>query len=183
MECLRLEKGVFITLNKTVNNRSKGLHLSDIINDIEKTLYPQEAERKKGFKSSLWAEIGFMWEEALSMAWRNLLGKRPGEIIKDGIACSPDGECIDEGYIEEYKCTWRSTKTAPWDIWRWIIQTKAYCYVLGVSTVIFYVVYINGDYRENREPTDERFLINYTDAELRDNWSMLVNHAKMRGWL
>jgi hypothetical protein len=187
MFCVEIPEDEYQSLN--LAPRSKGLHLSDIINDIERVMYPKEYERTQGMTNPVWAEIGFKWERVLdlenrfSAAWKDGLGKRPGEIVRDGIIMSPDGECVADGYIEEYKCTWKSAKKTPVDIWRWMVQTKAYCYGMGVNVVKFRVCYVNGYYDFNEGPVRKTFLIEFTDEELEGNWSMIVNHAKSRGWI
>lgn len=185
MEYQEISVPQFQTLN--LAPRSEGLHLSDVLNDIERVLFKDEAERKSNFNNPYWAEIGFLWERLLELAWKDMLGKRPGEVVRDGIICSPDGECVKDGYIEEYKCTWKSTKKKPWEIWRWMVQVKSYCYVMGVNMVMFHVLHVNGDYSFFRGNTDggpeyKQYMILFTDNELQDNWNMIKDHAeKLRG--
>ena len=162
----------------TTGPRSPGLHLSDIINDIESIFYPKEYNRKNNINNSWFASLGFIWEQVLSLSFSWLLGKRPQEIICDGIACSPDGINDELELVDEYKCTWRSTKTKPWDVWRWMIQIKAYCYISGYNIARFHVLYVMGDYKFSG-PQCLPFLIEFTDDELLSNWMMLVEHAKI----
>lgn len=161
----------------TTGPRSPGLHLSNIIDDIEQLLYPKEYDRKKNIKNDWFACVGFIWEQVLSLAFSWLLGHRPQEIILDGIACSPDGINDELELVDEYKATWCSSKTQPQDIWRWMIQIKAYCYVAGYNIARFHVLYIMGDYKFSG-PKCMSFLIEFTDDELISNWMMLVEHAK-----
>ncbi|MFW9899872.1 MAG: hypothetical protein ACFFDY_01135 [Candidatus Thorarchaeota archaeon] len=161
----------------TTGPRSKDLHLTAIINDIEKILYPKEYERKKGFSNPWFAVIGFIWEECLTLAFKSLLGFRPKAIHKDGIACSPDGIKPEQEIVDEYKCTWRSTKTKPWNVWKWMVQIKAYCYVSGYNIARFHVLYIMGDYKFTG-PKCIPFLLEFTDEELQNNWDMLLEHAR-----
>lgn len=161
----------------TTGPRSPGLHLSNIIDDIEQLLYPKEYDRKKNINNSWFACIGFIWEQVLSLAFSWLLGQRPQEVIKDDIACSPDGINHELELVDEYKCTWRSSKTKPQDIWRWMIQIKAYCYVSGYNLARFHVLYVMGDYKFSG-PQCLLFLIEFSREELENNWNMLVEHAK-----
>lgn len=179
MNCVELPDVKFNSCN--LAPRSPGLHLSDIMNDIERVLYPKDYA-KKDRSNNLFAEVGFVFEEALTLGWKSLIGQRPGEVSCDGVVCSPDGLDKPMGLIEEYKCTWRSSRHKPWDIWRWIMQTKAYCYVCGVNLVRFHVLYVMGDYKFSG-PQYRVYLIEYTDQELQANWTLLVDHAKALGWL
>lgn len=153
--------------------RSKGLHLTDIIQDMLLVL----GKDYKGPDNPLWAEVGFVWEELLSMAWGSALGARPGEVELDGVVMSPDGLDRAHGILEEYKATWRSTNTVktPCDEWKWMTQVKAYCKALGVTTVRFRILYLMGDYRGSG-PVYKEFFIEFTSQELDDNWNMLSLH-------
>lgn len=162
---------------KSTGPRSKDLHLTEIISDIERILYPKEHERYKNFKNPWFATIGFIWEQVLSLAFSHILGFRPYAIHKDGIACSPDGIDKELGLVDEYKCTWRSSRTKPWDVWKWMIQIKAYCYVSGYNLARFHVLYVMGDYKFSG-PQCLPFLIEFSWEELENNWNMLVEHAK-----
>lgn len=161
----------------TTGPRSSGIHLSDIINDIEAVLYPKEAERKSEMTNSWFACVGFIWEQVLSLAFAWLLGQRPKEIIKDGIACSPDGINDELELVDEYKCTWRSSKHTPDEVWRWMVQTKAYCYAASYNVVRFHVLYVMGDYKFSG-PQCKVFLIEFTNEELISNWLMLKQHKE-----
>ena len=85
--------------------------------------------------------------------------------------------------LEEYKFTWKSSSRPPEDNWRWVTQMKAYCYVLGLTEANLRVFYANGDYRQNRKPLYQGYRFTFREDELKENWAMLINHAKLRGWL
>lgn len=158
------------------------LHLSDIYTDLENTLFPKDSSAD--MTNPLWAETGFLWETVLSNALgQRHIGTRPGEVELDGIVGSPDGYDQDTGILDEYKCTWKSIKNAhPENIWRWMVQVKGYCKMLGTTTVRFHILYLMGDYRGSG-PLYRSYLFSFTQREIDDNWSMLVNHAKSKGWL
>ena len=152
------------------------LHLSTIYTDIETTLgfrKPTTAD----LTNPLWAEIGFIWEEVI-MRKLNLISV--GEIEKDNIVGTPDA--FLDGQLHEIKCTWKSTKTHPKDVWRWQVQIQGYCHMLGVNTCKMHVLYLMGDYRGSG-PVYLPVLFYFTDRELHENWQMLMNHAKSKGWL
>lgn len=163
--------------NRTIDR----LHLSDIYTDLEKTLFPKSTSAD--CTNPLWAEVGFMWETLLSTVLTDHCTERPGEIELDGIIGSPDGFDPHTGILDEYKATWKSIKNAhPSNVWKWMVQVKGYCKMLGVNTVRFHVLYVVGDYRGSG-PLYRSYLFCFTDQEIEENWSMLVNHAKARGWL
>ena len=160
-------------------DRSPGLHLSTIYGDLETILFnPRKTD------NPLWAQVGFIWEELLTMAFKSALGVRPGEFRYDGVIGSPDGVCYDLGYIDEYKCTWKSAKKTIEDMWKWQAQTKGYCKMVGngITTVRFRVLYINGYWDGNGPVYRDNYVV-YEESEIEDNWIMLINHAKSRGWL
>jgi len=162
----------------TSEGRSTGrLHLSDIYGDLERELFPPKNTGNRYF-----AEIGFLFEEALSRAFRERLGKRIGEVELDGIVCSPDGFDFENWILEEYKCTWRSSKMLPDQMWRWMVQIKGYCKVTETTRVLMRVLYLNGNYRGSG-PEYKHFNLDFTQDEIDVNWSMLVSHAKRKGWL
>ena len=158
------------------------LHLSTIYTDIEKKLFGGPRETN----NPLWAQTGFLWERALADAFQREHPYiiRPGEVELDGIVGSPDGIDLKDNILEEYKCTWLSTKNAsPGQVWKWITQTKGYCKMLGLKECRFRIWYINGDYGKNFGPQYKEFLAQYTQSELDENWDMITSHAKDMKWL
>ena len=164
-------------MDLSITDRSPGLHVSQIYGDLEDILF---APRKTN--NPLWAQTGFIWEILLELAFKQALGIRPEEIHLDGIACSPDGIKWEDGYIEEYKLTWKSSKKPIESRWKWMTQAKAYCKVTGLNTVRFRVFYVNGDY-SYEGPEYQEAIIVFTQEEIDNNWEMLKSHAKSKGWL
>jgi hypothetical protein len=187
--------------------RSPGLHFSDIRESILKDITPKK--RAKRFTRSESPEAtneqrgegesdargplfhnyiqgGFTFEHALerSLVERRAGIFRPGEIVKDGIAMSPDGICIDDWTLEEFKFTWKSSNGAPEDpkFWGWIIQMKAYCHALEINRARLRAFFVNGDYKA-KTPEYKVWQFVFTDEELHENWQMIVQHAKQKGWL
>jgi len=153
-------------------------HLTDVLRYIKKQLGTDYKGGSWG-APGLTAEIGFLWEETLSRVFGSRFAARLGEVIVDGIALSPDGFNYDEilacPVVEEYKATWKSSKNDPTDNWDWMVQTKAYCYALGVEATVFRILYMMGDYKGSG-PLYRECRILYTDQELRDNWEMILNN-------
>lgn len=168
--------------------RSPGLHLSDILEDIEQALNPRDYD-SEGRDWDPYRKMGFVWERVLGKAMAgcgiNLIA--PGEIEKDGIIMSPDRLDPDPWALEEWKATWKSYNRVKQHgiegaFPRWIWQKKSYCYALGCDTSRLRAFFVNGDYRGSG-PLDPAWEFEFTDRELKENWDMITNHAKSRGWL
>lgn len=158
--------------------RAEGLHLTDVITYILDTINPRIGG---GFDDiELTAEVGFMWEDLLSLVLGNRLGKRLNDIQCDGIYCNPDGLGFDplnlnEVALEEYKCTWKSMKKLPTEVLKWMMQVKGYCHALGLKVVIFHVLYLMGDYfKEHHGPQARSFRIEFTEEEIEENWNVIL---------
>jgi len=161
--------------------RSEGLHVTDIIRDLDQKFgkkYPDD-ER---WNLELAAELGFMFENYIESLLTDAV--RPGEIELDGIILSPDGILFERGKVIllEYKFTWKSARKTPEDVWKWMAQLKAYCKALGVVEARMYIMYVNGDWKTEM-PQLPRYDITFTQLEIDENWQMLVNNAKSKGWL
>ena len=164
--------------------RSPGLHVSDVIRSILVDL--GRLEKKDTFTESdmITMERGFVWEQMLSMAWGQLIGARIGEVECEGIALSPDGISFDPDgpIIDEYKCTLKSAKSPPEDNMAWMMQIKAYCYACECLKARLWVWYMKGEYK----PPFHVFRVyglEFTERELVENWTMIINQAKAKGML
>jgi hypothetical protein len=131
---------------------------------------------------NLAAEVGFMWEELLSATLKARLPDRIGEIVLDGITMSPDGLDVEEWVLWEYKAVWHSSKRSPADNFKWQSQVKGYCKGVGTLEAKMAILYLNGDWRGGG-PEYRGYKISYTQLEVDENWQMLVNHARSKGWL
>ncbi len=158
--------------------RTEGVHVSEIIRTIMCEL-DEKYKREITDDDRMRMECGFMFEHVLGAK----LGERPGEIVVDGIIGSPDGiSKTDEGIVvEEAKFTWKSSnKPVEDDLW-WLMQTKAYCYMMETNRCNLHVMYINGDYKHPYVPKYQKYRIEYSRQELQENWMVLTNHAKAKG--
>lgn len=173
-------------------NRSPGIHLSDVIHDMDVTLL-KTGERDIDEDTMFQFEKGYLWEVALSKAFGEKAAVRIGEVELDGILMSPDGvkyegrattvdgmrvDMHDIGAIEEYKCTALSSSKSPADNWRWMMQVKGYCKALGTTKCIFRILY-HVDIMRNPGGAYGVFLLTFTQGELDENWEAVLNHAKM----
>lgn len=171
--------------------RSGGLHLTSVIRSIEETIKPREVWCTND-ELAFFAAGGFMWERVYSEAMRDSLSSdeslvRPGEVTLDGITGSPDLLRIspEDVVLIETKCTWRGLRQ--WEsleknFWSWLCQVKSYCLMIGTGTAELHVFFVAGDWRPPI-PCVRAVRLEFTDRELSENWSMLVGHARRKGWL
>ena len=184
MEITELQED-FPLLTTDSSRSTDKIHVTEIIADIEKTL---GKEYKGDWDSQITREIGFLWEGVLSRAFGDSLAIRPPEVEVDGIVMSMDGVDLDNWTIEEYKCTWSSTKKSPDMVWRWMSQTKAYCKGMGKQKkeggkypcVKFHILYLMGGY-DGKGPKYKVYRVEFSELEIEENWAMIVNHARHRG--
>lgn len=170
--------------------RSPGLHLGRIIGALDQargTKYPESSEQTK----QTYFSMGFMWETFLSNIFLDTAIKkaagvlvRPGELVSDGIAMSPDALDLSDYVLEEYKATWRSS-IHPIDdkrFWAWIVQMKCYCRALGTYRARLRVFFVNGDWRSSG-PQVRAWSFQFTPRELEETWAMCLNHARAENWI
>jgi len=161
-----------------------GVHLKKVVDDLFLLLWEQERRGKQEEFDDVSRgrmELGFLFEDMLSIALADRLAPRYPSQEFDGIWISPDGVRIAEEYIEEYKVTWASSKTRPPDQnWRWMAQTKAYAHVYGFKKVKFTVLWVCGDYSRPIRPhwPPRRYMCTFSELELQQNWQMILNHAR-----
>lgn len=181
--------------------RTPGLHMSAIYNSLYAKLEPRRFAGK-GDPDAVKMETGTSFEEVLEPALaRRLMGDRPsefaampsGRIVKVGtpgaIIFSPD-YLIFNGVMRlgEFKCTWMSIRHGIQDkrFDKWFCQIKSYCYPLKIRWARLYVLFVNGDY-SYRPPNGGAQIrawdLEFTERELRDNWDMLMAHARQEGMI
>ena len=167
--------------NRTSAHETGMIHLSDIARYIEFKMKFGPAGTKAKFNLAVAGEVGFMWEDALSLVWAERYAARIGEVEKDGIVGSPDGLSPYDPFErypivnEEYKATWRSSNKTPDKVWYYMTQFKSYCYMLDVNVTIAHILYLMGDYRGSG-PQYECYRIEFSEQELIENWTMILSH-------
>jgi hypothetical protein len=161
--------------------RTEGTHVSTLIKALCEALEP---ERFSGEMDYTRFEVGYAVERAIERAWaeRHITVIRPGEFTVNGITGSPDGVSFeDDGtiVIEEIKCTWMSSRGCPEDrkFWHWIVQMKAYAHLLGTDRARLHVLFVNGNYADERTPQYRSWDFQFTTREIEENWAMLRNQA------
>lgn len=191
--------------------RTDGLHLSQITGDILVGLDPKKYGRDDE-DQGMWMNflLGLIYERALELAWldKELEGFRPG-LIRPGeikwrdpisgkdVIGTPDA--LDMSYIsaagipgrpEEYKFSKKSCRQPITDtkFWHYWVQLKAYAFMLGVNSGALYILHVNGNNSRDFDDPESSYQIRgwedtWTDMQLEENWIMLLNHARRRGWL
>ena len=110
-----------------------------------------------------------------------------------GIFATPDALRVDTMRLKEWKFTWKSMRRAGGDedteyehlsvgIWRWPVQTMAYCKLLDVAAADQEVMFVCGDYTD-KQPSLQRYEMEFTPRDLRENWDSIVNKAEELEWL
>jgi hypothetical protein len=173
-------------------DRPTGLHVSQIINRLLQTLDPK---RYTDDLPVMKIVAGLALEQQLEkvLALQVPGGFRPGAVKKDGIWCSPDAMAMDPWRVREFKLTWYSAKTKPCPFhevyWSWRVQMMAYCWVMETQISELWVFFVNGFYPVGAPspliyiPDAVPCVIDWSMQELEENWQMILNHAKLWGWL
>ncbi len=159
--------------------RSPGLHMSQIYGSLFQQLEPRRY-KGGGAINPVMTALGTAWENHLEF----LMGKagidvfRPGELVTpNGIAYSPDR-------LAEYKVAWwmsskdmprRPTSTFPPKFDKYICQMQSYSHNLEISSARLYVLFIQG---AGKDPELLCYDIEFTEKELKNNWTMMMNHAR-----
>lgn len=200
--------------------RSAGVHLTDLIRSYLESIEPKKKPSAPGGWGGGFTdldstcELGFCWERALEMAlgmrldystqpdevlyeWERLQKKyaqmvRPGEVVKDGVACSLDGFLPLDREVVETKLVWQSSKN--FDLKsknrrKWLMQAMGYCKVMGVTTVNFLVCFVMADWSPQAQGRGERhtgplvreFQVVFEQEEIDNNWKLLIGHGKSKG--
>jgi hypothetical protein len=191
--------------------RESGIHLSNIIwlmakdglkNWEEYRRLPSDAQAivQRIYKA------GFVWEELLSLVFKERWGMRPQPFEKDGIWMSPDGVFTsaqlrtfgidsDASVLLEMKWTRRSTETPIDTWWTAIHQVKSYCVGLGMNEAIIHACHYQGNYKWCKFTHDESGVafdkpinlppvmdtrthyLRFTDQELSEWWAQVLAFA------
>lgn len=179
--------------------RSPGLHVSAIISDMMAKAFPEKYGTDQGDQlRENYQETGFAFEDVLGKAFaeRQQVTFRPGEIVRDGVICSPDGITVGKLYTpgagtlhtmygNEFKCTWKSMRGfdlyAPKFLY-WLYQIKAYAHVLDLREWELCVLFLNGDWKPP-VPHVKRYFLTFEPHEPAEAWQQLLAHARHEGML
>lgn len=194
MRIVPIDHGLQDLIGKSVGPRSEGLHMSDIYGSLFKELEPKRYDQG-GPLPLLRFEAGLALENILEQGLRQRLVERPGEFTtKEGIIFSPDLILFNgTTRVGEMKLSWLSSREAPrlacngfppkWD--KWVVQMMAYCFNLDTPDARLIGFFINGDYDHKRGLSPELLAwdVQFTPRELKENWDMLLSHARQKRML
>lgn len=169
-------------------NRSKSLHLSELIREIGLDLGyipPQYAD--EGTLDVTRISLGQSWEDFLSKYQHLGIDYHPGEITSKGISMSPDGLSFEfceyrDDAIHEFKVTWKSmSKENDLDgQWLWMAQIMSYCLAAGVHVAYIHIYWVCGNYKDLRDPQYRIYRLVFTKAELVDMWGTITRYRDSR---
>lgn len=192
---------------KRIHHRTPGLHLSGIIRYIGirgkyiKGVDPVTGKWIGDEDADLCEEdmplrmaMGMAWEEWIASLYPDMHWQ-PGEVFLDGVTGSPDGLSFSGAdlpmlplgtpIIEEFKCTWKSCRHGILAILIWIWQGACYAimYGNGCRHVRFNIFWVNGDYARGGPggPVYKRYLIEFSDTELKNIWTMILKNKNAPG--
>lgn len=169
--------------------RSPSLHLTQIIHSLAQSIGVQEDSASEE-QLQAYASVGFIWEKVvengMALACESSRYVRPGEVMLDGIIGSPDLLDLEQSLVIDTKVTFKSS-TKLSDLQRnhfkWIWQLKSYCLMVGWPTAELWILPMCSDWKPPMIAPPVRKRLQFTQVELRDNWLMITQHAKEKGWL
>lgn len=190
---------VNLTLPPSRVPRSEGIHVSALIRGLAMEagiLKPEWAEEVSLVDvreitdpvAVLRICIGLAWEEWYIPQFLAQFGvvDHPGEIKCDGVYMTMDGESLDviftqtsSGYVvrvHEVKSTYKSMNTVG-DMsgqWMWLAQCKAYCKAAKTRFCKIHVLFLCGDYTYPITPQLHCWSIEFSQAEVDENWDLLL---------
>lgn len=183
----------------TYPSRSVGVHVSDLIREAMVAIDPKndyidfDPDLLEGYR-----QFGFWWEDLVGRAMGRQMGREyawtsVGELHYEGVYLTPDWMRLDgEGVrVVDTKATWKSCRDldakGTWLLspkWcSWLMQLKAYCLATGTLHAELYILFVIGDYTRGPVPQRQRWIIDFTERELAENWQMLRNFGKRKGLL
>lgn len=158
--------------------RSEGMHLSDILQDLYIRL--EKPKHREGESSEALWSAGLAWEEIMSWAWSQVFPDQPdriihlGEFEKDGIILTPDRVDTMWPGLVEMKATWKWVSKWPIsECWYWLKQAECYCYALGFDQCRFFVLYLSDVIRGIPPKCWE---VKFTAGEMQRTWDMVLQH-------
>jgi len=183
--------------------RSPGLHMSEIYSDLYSDLEPKRFVKGSKPEPALLA-VGVALEQYTErlLLREGIDAHRPDEFRtpdRHSIAFSPD-LLIANGVMKggEIKATFMSMKgwpdpgksdvQIPPKAAKYATQSMAYGHNLEIPDWIFYIWFLKGKW-ERGAPEDQplaklrAFHITYTAREMREEYQMLLEHAKSKGML
>lgn len=174
--------------------RSDTLHASTVYNSLFSELEPDRYKQDDGPPDLLMA-LGTAWEKHLEylLIANGVKAERPEEFLSpEGIAYSPDLLLFNgTTRLGEIKLSYQSSKSYPTEVTnslspkadKWLCQMMLYAYWLGLTEGLLLVLFVCGNYERPYKPELRFFELAWTDRDLQDNHTMLMNHARAKGML
>ncbi len=131
--------------------------------------------------------MGLAWEEWLIPLLDGVMD-HPGEMCVQGVYMTHDGESLDVIYgkhqtrVHECKLTFKREQSDAdmADQFMWLCQMKAYCRGLGTRFARIYVLFVCGDYSWPMRPRYRSWDFEFTQAEIDENWTLLMDYKDAR---
>ena len=174
------------------SGRSDGIHVSEIVESLAIKLGYLEPDRNWTPTDVLRMKIGqaveAWWGPHLETKWPDPFIWQPGELEKDGIFGTPDGESLSDKFgleIHECKVTWLGTASnnkhakQPGLIpWYWQAQFKSYCAMNDkeCTSAVLHRFYVNGNYKPP-SPLYWPMRLTFDKGELRKHWDTMQKEA------
>lgn len=163
-----------------MRGRSSGRHVSHVIHDLCIRLgYFEDGKELQ----TAWAQLGCALEWAVIERYQEHYPDRYvqiGELERDGVYGTPDLFDTEEGAVVEIKLSWMSAKHDADSVkyWRYWMQVRAYCYMMGVNVGYLHVCHVNGNYKwsEGGGPIYKVWRGEWSDAELEETWETIRRH-------
>jgi hypothetical protein len=170
-------------------DRSTGtLHLSQIYRELDDAINPKKEMGERDLR--VYRLFGLQFERVMADAYQLRDPERfraSGEVEFEGVVGSPDLLDIATDTVIDFKLKWKSMKrlaNLERDFFADVCQNKAYCRMLGEGwrKGLLVMGFVNGDYKESG-PRVVEVSMEHTEQELEENWTLIKNHARSRGWL
>lgn len=181
---------------KPTHKRSPGVHVSGVLKHIAQKLGTLK-EDDGNDEMPMVVAMGMAFEEWAAGLYPKMKWQ-PGELKHQGVVGSPDGKSwltrlgqeVCDGLehkpvIEEFKFTYKSLRTRQGDAilheWLWMQQIMAYCNMDKNKPDLgrLHVWFAAGDYTYPLKPRYLRYLIQFSELELKNNWAMIQRYKAL----
>lgn len=160
-----------------MQDRSPGIHLSDIINDLS----IRQGHYAASPLNMARAQLGCALEWAMI---ERLMRHHPGryirlpEVEKDGVYCTLDLLDRHLRSPHEFKLTWQSLSSGPGSkgFWKYETQLCAQSHVINSDRGVLPVTFTMGNYRDDRSPAFREWEYIWEMEERQRNWDKLLRH-------
>ena len=182
-----IDLGLADVIAKSTAPRTPGLHMSDLYNRLYAGLEPKRYGGE-GPPNPLKLALGLAWESHLERCFiaAGLSVERPGEFTTDeGVIFSPDLLMVNgHDRMGEIKLSWMSMRS-PDDpkFGKWITQMKVYGHHLQMPRQVLIPLFVNGDYKQTRDPVMPAWEIEFSAREMREEWELLKQVGRQEGLL